>query len=166
MNKKKGFTILEVMVAMAIVGVSIGIFFSLVGNSLRLRGKIDDHTKSLLLARTKTEESFLGILGDRYRKLDEKRIYKDTVYRIPGGNGLPWEVLEVDVHKEAKRKATVNRLTGQIYNVTLPPKGVIMIDTQVEGINVDTVSLIKRADKNNKNGDRDYSEEEEDDDNE
>ena len=66
-NFQTGFTILEVMVALAIVGISIGIFFGLIGNSSRLRGKIDDHTKLVLFARTKTEEAFLGILGKKKR---------------------------------------------------------------------------------------------------
>ena len=44
-NNKTGFTILEVMVALAIVGISIGIFFSIIGNSSRLREKIDRHTE-------------------------------------------------------------------------------------------------------------------------
>ncbi|MBI5677119.1 MAG: type II secretion system protein, partial [Planctomycetes bacterium] len=84
---ENGFTILEVMVALAIVGISIGIFFGLIGNSSKLRGKIDEHTKLLLLARTKTEEAFLGILGKKYEKLNEEKTFEGVTK-----DGVQWKV--------------------------------------------------------------------------
>src|SRR3990172_6875267 len=101
-NFQTGFTILEVMVALAIVGISIGIFFGLIGNSSKLRGKIDEHTKLLLLARTKTEEAFLGILGKKYEKLNEEKTFEGVTK-----DGVQWKVSQVDKYKEARKKITM-----------------------------------------------------------
>jgi len=57
-----GFTIIEVIVALVIVGVSITMFVRLLGNSAMLRGKINDYNERLEIAVTKAEESFLGLI--------------------------------------------------------------------------------------------------------
>jgi len=48
---------------MAIVGVSIGIFFSLVGNSLRLRGKLMTIQSRCYLRERRQKSLFLGYWG-------------------------------------------------------------------------------------------------------
>ncbi len=131
---KNGFTILEVMVALAIVGISIGIFFGLIGNSSRLRGKIDDHTKLVLFARTKTEEAFLGILGKKYMKLNEEKTFEGVTK-----DGIQWKVTQVDKYKEAKKKITMDASNEDESDVELPPKGTTMLITHVEGININTI---------------------------
>lgn len=131
-----GFTILEVMVALAIIGISIGIFFSLIGNSSKLKGKIDDHSRLLLLARTKTEEAILGILGKDYEKLNEKKSFGNTT-----ADGIKWQVLQIDKYKEAVEKSALN-LTNEedtMDNPYLPPKGTKSLTTQVEGIKIETL---------------------------
>ncbi|MBI5795093.1 MAG: type II secretion system protein [Planctomycetes bacterium] len=137
---KNGFTILEVMVAMAIVGISIGIFFGLIGNSSRLRGKIDDHTKLLLLARTKTEEAFLGILGKKYEKLNEEKTFEGVTK-----DGVQWKVSQVDKYKEARKKITMEASNEDESDVELPPKGTTALSIHVEGINIDTVFFAEES---------------------
>lgn len=134
-NFQTGFTILEVMVALAIVGISIGIFFGLIGNSSRLRGKIDEHTKLLLLARTKTEEAFLGVLGKKYKKLNEEKTFEGITK-----DGIQWKISQVDKYKEAKKKIDIMNISDvDESDVELPPKGTTMLSIQVEGININTI---------------------------
>lgn len=134
-ENENGFTILEVMVAMAIMGISIGIFFGLIGNSSRLRGKIDEHTKLLLIARTKTEEAFLGILGEKHVKVHEKKTFEGITK-----DGVPWKVSEVDKYKEAKNKISLNmKDIDEKSHTEVPPKGTTLLSTLVEGISIETI---------------------------
>ncbi len=137
---KNGFTILEVMVAMAIVGISIGIFFGLIGNSSKLRGKIDEHTKLLLLARTKTEEAFLGILGKKREKLNEKKTFEGVTK-----DGVQWKVSQVDKYKEARKKIAMEASNEDESDVELPPKGTTALSIHVEGINIDTIFFAEES---------------------
>src|SRR3990167_7811763 len=139
-NFKTGFTILEVMVALAIVGISIGIFFGLIGNSSKLRGKIDEHTKLLLLARTKTEEAFLGILGKKYTKLNEEKTFEGVTK-----DGVQWKVSQVDKYKEARKKITMDASNEDESDVELPPKGTTTLSTHVEGININTIFFAEES---------------------
>lgn len=133
-NTLKGFTILEVMVALAIVGISIGIFFSLIGNSSRLRDKIDRHAEQLLIARSKTEEAFLGILGKKYVILNEKKTFEGTTK-----DGVPWKITETNKHREARKKINMSSLDTDENMVELPPRGTTILNILVEGINIETV---------------------------
>ena len=133
-ENKNGFTILEVMVSLAIVGISIGIFFSLIGNSSRLREKIDRHTELLLLARTKTEEALLGILEEKKIKGNEGNIFEGITK-----DGLPWRVSEVDKYKEAKDKISLSLAHVDEDLVELPPKGTMLLSTLVGGISIETI---------------------------
>jgi len=139
---KNGFTILEVMVAMAIIGISIGIFFGLIGNSSRLRGKIDEHSKWLLLARTKTEEAFLGILGKKYEKLNEEKTFEGVTK-----DGVSWKVSQVDKYKEARKKITMEALEEDESDIELPPKGTTTLSIHVEGININTVFFAEESEE-------------------
>ncbi len=133
-NPFEGFTILEVMVALAIVGISIGIFFGLIGNSSRLRDKIDRHTEQLLIARSKTEEAFLGILGKKYVKLEGKKTFEGTTK-----DGVPWKVTETNKYKEARKKINISSLDADEKRIELPPKGTTVLNVLVEGIDIETI---------------------------
>ena len=132
----KGFTILEVMVALVIMGISIGVFFSLIGNSARLRGKINDHSKLLFLAETKTEEAFLGLLEKNYTGAKEKRTAGDTTKE-----GIPWRVCEVKSPEPEKGKAFPITVSKTEDTALFLPHGIKLLTIQVEGITIDTISI-------------------------
>ncbi|MDN3514861.1 MAG: type II secretion system GspH family protein [Candidatus Brocadia sp.] len=148
-----GFTILEVMVALAIMGISIGIFFGLIGNSSRLRGKLDEHTKLLLLARTKMEEAFLGILGRKYTKVNERKTFEGTTK-----GGIQWKVSEVDKYKEATDKIRLNTKGIDESDTEVPPKGTMLLSTFVGGISIETIIFSQEFEGKSEEKDSDESE--------
>lgn len=139
-DNKSGFTILEVMVALAIIGIAIGVFFSLIGNSSRLRGKIDRHSTLLLLARTKTEEAFLGILDQKQAVLGGKANFEGVTK-----DGVQWKISETDSQKESEENSS--KSITDTNDIGLPPKGVKLSSTLVEGINIDTIIFSKESEK-------------------
>ncbi|MGR3218574.1 MAG: PulJ/GspJ family protein, partial [Candidatus Anammoxibacter sp.] len=62
--EKSGFTMIEVMVALAIVSISLGVFISILGNSMQMRWKMEDHAKNVVTARVIAEKFSLGLLED------------------------------------------------------------------------------------------------------
>lgn len=148
-NLQTGFTVLEVMVALAIMGISLGIFFGLVGNSSRLRGKIDDHTRSLLLARTKIEEAFLGILGEGHIKVNERKTFEGVTK-----DGTQWKVSEVNKYKEAMDKVNMNiRGAGENSMEEIPPKGTTLLSSLAGGISIETIFFTEEPDGDQEAGD-------------
>lgn len=140
---QNGFTILEVMISLAIIGISIGIFFGLIGNSSRLRGKIDDHSNYLLLARTKTDEALLGILGKEQEKMNEEKNFEGTTK-----DGVQWKAKEINKRKEAMDKLNSMNLTDEDKSMAeLPPKGSTFLSIVVEGINIDTIYFTKEPEE-------------------
>ena len=132
----EGFTILEVMVALVIMGISIGVFFSLIGNSARLRGKINEHSKVLFLAGTKAEEAFLGLLEKDYTGSKEKRTAGGTTKE-----GIPWKVCEVKSPELEKSKVfPITEHKTEDTGLFLP-QGIKLLTIQVEGIIIDTISI-------------------------
>ncbi|TVM00318.1 MAG: hypothetical protein CV087_14395 [Candidatus Brocadia sp. WS118] len=154
---KKGFTILEVMVALAIVGISIGIFFSLIGNSARLREKIDRHAELLLLARTKTEEALLGILGKKHEKRDKEKTFEGVTK-----DGVQWKVSEVNKYKEAVDKIDFSKEVADEGSIEVPPKGTTLLSTLVGGIRIETIFFSQESDAFSESSEREVREEEED----
>lgn len=143
-NRQAGFTILEVMVALAIIGISIGIFFGMIGNSARLREKIDVHARSLLLARCKTEEALLGILKKKPEKQEEKKIFAGT-----SKDGVAWKVTQTDKYKEIKQKNKMDGITQARDKRAreVPPKNTMLLSIYVEGINIDTLCFREEKDE-------------------
>ncbi len=87
-----GFTILEVIVALVIVGVSVTAFVRLLGNSSMLRAKVNDYDERLDVAILKTEQTFLGIIEDFSAQDNGKNVLRgkiadrDINWRIEGEN--------------------------------------------------------------------------------
>ena len=87
-----GFTILEVIVALVIVGVSVTTFVRLLGNSSMLRAKVNDYDERLDVAILKTEQTFLGTIKDFSAQDNDKDVLRgkiadrDINWRIEGEN--------------------------------------------------------------------------------
>ena len=87
-----GFTILEVIVALVIVGVSVTTFVRLLGNSSMLRAKVNDYDERLDVAILKAEQTFLGVIEDLpdqdngKKALRGKIADRDINWRIEGEN--------------------------------------------------------------------------------
>ena len=87
--KKDGFTIIEVMVALAVVGISLGVFISILGNSMRMRWKLEDHSEELFVARVTAEKFRLGLLEENMEGETE--------------DGIKWEVVPIEITKRKNR---------------------------------------------------------------
>ncbi len=79
-EKSGGFTILEVIVALVIVGVSITMFIGLLGHSAKIRSKVNDYDERLNIAITKAEHGFLGLVEGSSTVLDsDKNVIQGTI---------------------------------------------------------------------------------------
>jgi prepilin-type N-terminal cleavage/methylation domain-containing protein len=99
-----GFTILEVIVALVIVGVSITAFVRLLGNSSMLRAKVNDYDERLDVAILKAEQTFLGLIGDVSVQDNGKNVLsgkiadRDINWRIEGENDDSFSAQERGVY--------------------------------------------------------------------
>jgi prepilin-type N-terminal cleavage/methylation domain-containing protein len=90
-EKNCGFTILEVIVALVIVGVSITMFISLLGHSAKLRSKVNDYDERLNVAITKVEYGFLGLVEGSSTELDNGR----SVFKGKNeGTDINWQIVD------------------------------------------------------------------------
>jgi prepilin-type N-terminal cleavage/methylation domain-containing protein len=78
-QNNRGFTIIEVIVALVIVGVSITMFVRLLGNSAMLRGKINDYDERMEIAVEKAEQSFLGLMEAGFDLDNDKNIIQGKI---------------------------------------------------------------------------------------
>ncbi len=86
-----GFTILEVIVALVIVGVSVTMFISLLGHSSKLRSKVNDYDKRLNVAITMVEHGFLGLVEGTETVLDDdKKVHQGKI----SGTDINWRLEE------------------------------------------------------------------------
>ena len=146
-----GFTILEVMVALAIMGVAVAIFFNIIGNSSKLRGRIDEHAAMVVLARTKTEEAFLGVLGDPNVVMTEKSVFEGATK-----DGVKWKVSATEKTEtkpeEADEEMTVKmekmeKISKDKDEEILPLIKISQLNTQVDAISIDTIVLSRQSHK-------------------
>ena len=84
----RGFTIIEVIVALVIVGVTITMFVRLLGSSAMLRGKMNNYDERLEIAVTKSEQSFLGLLEAGFDLSNDKNVIQGKVE----GRDINWRL--------------------------------------------------------------------------
>ena len=103
LNSQSGFTLLEVIVAMAITGFILGGLFSLMGGSKQLSWRSEDSLQRAAKIRAFTN---FALLQNEYR--DVELILEDGSYDILG-----LEVLEVP-----ERKTQASVFTLQAFEIT------------------------------------------------
>ncbi len=75
---------------MALMGMCVAILLGLVADHIRLTRKLMERSKSILQIVNKAEEASLGLLGEGFDEVGDKRIWRGKT-----DNGLPWKVVEV-----------------------------------------------------------------------
>lgn len=88
-----GFTIIEIIVALVIVGVSVTIFVRLLGSSAMLRGKINNYDERMEIAVTKAEQSFLGLIGAGFDPGNSKNIVQGRIE----DRGINWRLEDKNI---------------------------------------------------------------------
>lgn len=143
--KKNGFTMMEVMVALAIVGISLGIFISVLGNSMKTRLKLDEHAKSVANARVIAEKMRLGLL-ENFTGTEEEGEPTESETE----EGLKWQATKVPIKSRMNKddessslfKDTLNEedliLTGDTSN-----GGIVFFNINVEGVELLSSFVIK-----------------------
>jgi len=119
-QNNRGFTIIEVIVALVIVGVSITMFVRLLGSSAMLRGKTNDYDKRLEIAVAKAEQSFLGLIEAGFDLDNDKNIIQGKIE----GKGINWRIED----------ETIDGFSGyerDVYSYTV----------SVEGVDISSVGL-------------------------
>lgn len=91
-TNKRGFTLLEVMVSLAIFGISLCILIVLVGDSLKLASKAKFKVSALELAREKIDAAILGTLGEPVQQGREEMIWEGKTEQGQGWKveATPW----------------------------------------------------------------------------
>lgn len=120
LTDKRGFTLLEVLVGLAIVGLSLGVLLNLIAGSLRLATRTELASKKLTLAESKAEEAMLGLLGDKYTKKGKDKVWQGSTDR-----NIAWKVREHVFTGDRDKEQTVTLALS--YNVS------------VEGIDISSV---------------------------
>ncbi len=119
-QNNRGFTIIEVIVALVIVGVSITIFVRLLGNSAMLRGKMNNYDERMEIAVTKTEQSFLGLIKTGFDLSNDKNIVHGKIE----GRDISWRLED----------KSVDGFSG--YD-----RDVFFYTVSVDGVNISSVGL-------------------------
>ncbi len=124
----RGFTILEVIVSLVIVGISITAFIRLLGNSTMFRSKLNEHDERHLIAITKAEETFLGLLDGADARSGDKSVIQGTM-----------ESSNIDWHVEKVMDETPEDEMGN--NSEEGGKAAYFYTVTVDGIEISSVTL-------------------------
>ncbi len=87
-HNNRGFTIIEVIIALVIVGVSVTIFIRLLGSSAMLRGKVNNYDERVEIAVTKAEQSFLGLIKTGFDLDNNKNLVRGKIE----GKDINWRI--------------------------------------------------------------------------
>lgn len=127
-TSRGGFTLLEMLVALAILGFSLCLLLDFIANSLRLAGKAELASRKLLLAQSKADEALLGLLEDTSTTKGKERVWQGLVAR-----DIAWKVKEYEFSGD---KTDARESTS-------PPT--LFYDVSVGGLEVSSARLQKKA---------------------
>jgi prepilin-type N-terminal cleavage/methylation domain-containing protein len=114
-QNNRGFTIIEVIVALVIVGVTITMFVRLLGNSAMLRGKLNDYDERLEIAVVKSEQSFLGLIEAGFDLDNDKNIIKGKIE----GRDINWRIEDESIDG-------FSGFEREVYFYTVSVEGVVI----------------------------------------
>lgn len=109
----RGFTILEVIIALVIVSISMVMFVRLLGNSSMLRAKVNDYDERLDIAIMKTEQTFLGLLDNNSTQGNDERILSGKT----SDKDINWRIKE-------KKDASFSKQDKDVYIYTVTVDGI------------------------------------------
>lgn len=106
MKTEKGFTLLEIMIALAILGIALTVILQQFSTGLKTVGITRDYTNALIHAREKLEELCLE------KKLSEKEESGEFE------DGYRWRVVIAPYEEEEKEESSTEFLLLSMYTVT------------------------------------------------
>jgi len=83
-NRQSGFSLLEVLVAFAILSMSLGVLYQAFSNSLRNVGASGDYSRAMIIAEARLAEAMADVPvneGSDQGEVDERYQWKLTVQR-------------------------------------------------------------------------------------
>ncbi|MBI2210012.1 MAG: type II secretion system protein [Deltaproteobacteria bacterium] len=126
---KRGFTLLEVVVAMAIVGLGVMTLFEALSAGLRLETRSSDQTKAITYSRQAIDGFLIrrgirdggeeGSAGGRYRWSVEVRPFQES----PQLSSIRWDLKEVRLrmrYREGEREQEVELKTLRLLKKNNP----------------------------------------------
>ena len=115
----RGFTIIEVIVALVIVGVSITMFVRLLGSSAMLRGKLNEYDARLEVAVAKAELSFLGLVETGSDLDNNKKIIQSKIE----GRDINWRLEDESIEDFSGYERDVYLYTVSVEGVDITSVG-------------------------------------------
>lgn len=137
---QRGFTLLEVMVALVLVGVGFTLSLSAMSGSLKLARKATEHENAMFLAKARLDE-IVQYPDYTFADQPEVQVYGNTEYSykiefrpVPGFDErsndkvkLPFKLEEISINvywgKDGEQSYTLT--TYKMSNLTQPPPGEI-----------------------------------------
>ncbi len=116
----RGFTILEVIISLVIVGISITMFVRLLGNSSMLRAKVNDYDERLDIVISKTEQKFLGMLDNNSTQGDNERVLMGKT----SDKGINWRIEEEKEDSFSKHNKVVYIYTVSVDGIDISSVGI------------------------------------------
>ncbi len=98
---RSGFTLLEVIVALTIVGIAIGASLGILGNCFNFFQKVEGKSNKLTIARQVADEAYLGLLGKGSKREGEEKVWEGILA------GTPWKVVARPLKGESYENYTV-----------------------------------------------------------